>query len=503
MTEMRPCYRLVSLAALLAVLPACSGGSGGGDDDDDGQYIETGRVEITLLLPPAAPAAQDPFAGVTAFHIAILGSTGTPIVEADFDADGPFEIQSLEPGAGRVVVFEGRNAAGTPVSRGRTLPIDIVEGSTPVQAQLYFSKVGAFSTVYGTPATRTGASTFTFSDGRVLIAGGLDGGGTALASAEIFDWVNDTVVTAGTMSSGGTAFSAAASLGADTLLITGGVTDLAGTPTDRANVYTHVPDGVGTWASGVPALPAVRRELAAAELGTGRVLVAGGTTTTATLGPALDTTFLFSWTGAVGAWAAGPAMNEPRMGAIALPASGDVAVFVGGFNNNVSGGNDDFSDDGDVFNWNGGSVVLAPGGGPQIGSSRGWSGVLEIAANQWLVWGGEEGDNNSHNLLDIVELWTWTGSAITADVRQDLPDVQRGGTAGLLTGGQILLLGGSTGQYPANSAANTASIYDVGLDSFTDLTPPPGATLGGTAAPLPDGTSLVVIDGAVLRFNPL
>lgn len=499
---MRLLTRLAIVAAALAALPACSGG-GGGDDDDDSEYVETGRVEITLLLPPATPAGQDPFDGVVAYHIAILNSAGTVLVEEDFDASDPLEIRSLDPGDDRVVVFEGRDAVGTPLSRGRTLPLDIVEGSTPVEASLYFSKVGAFATVYGAPAARTGATTWTFSDGRVLIAGGLDGGGAPLATAELFDWVNDTVITAGTMSSGGTAFSVAASLGPDTLLIAGGVTDVAGTPTDLANVYTHVPGGVGAWAGGVPVLPAPRRELGGAELGTGRAMVAGGSATTAATGPALDTTFLFEWNGAIGAWSAGPAMNEPRMGALVLAASGDVAIVVGGYNNNVSGGNDDFSDDGDVFNWTGSALELAPGPGPQIGASRGWSGVLEVTANQWLVWGGEEGDNSTHDLLDLVELWTWNGTSITADSRQSLPTPQRGGTAGLLTGNQILLLGGSTGEYPANTPTSTAAIYDVAGDTFTNLSPSPGATLGGTAAPLPDGTSLVVIDGAVLRFNPL
>ena len=67
----------------------------------------------------------------------------------------------------------------------------------------------------------------------------------------------------------------------------------------------------------------------------------------------------------------------------------------------------------------------------------------------------------------------------------------------------IVLFGGNSGLYPINTPASTASIYDFAGDNFTTLSPSPGATLAGTSTPLPDGTSLVVIDGAVLRFNPL
>ena len=48
----------------------------------------------------------------------------------------------------------------------------------------------------------------------------------------------------------------------------------------------------------------------------------------------------------------------------------------------------------------------------------------------------------------------------------------------MLAGNQILLLGGSTGEYPLNQATDTASIYDVAGDNFTDLSPSPGPTLG-------------------------
>lgn len=494
--------RYLPLAALVFALPACSGGGGGGDDDDDGEYVEVGRVEVTLLVPPAV-AGQDPFEDVTTLHVEIRDAGGAVLVEGDFGVNDPMEIRSIPAGTGRVIVLEGRDALDAPVSRGRTLGIDVVEGAT-VPSSLYFSKIGAFATVYGSPAARTGAATWTFSDGRVLIAGGLDGGGSALASAELFDWETDSVIPAGTMTSSlGLAFPAVASLGNDTLLLAGGITASAGTPTDVAHVYTHVADGVGTWAASIPPLTGgARREHGAAGLGPGRALLAGGSATTSATGPALDTTLVFTWTGTAGAWTAGPDMQEPRMGAIVLPASGDTAIIAGGYNMNVSGGNDDFSDDIDIMSLNGGNVVLA-GGNPQLGPSRGWAGAAAVGADQWLVWGGEEGDNNGHGLTDIVELWTWTGTALTFSTRQDFPDVQRGGAGGILAGNQVLLLGGNADEYPTSTPRNTAVVYDIAGDSYTDLPASPGPTLGGTAAPLPDGTSLVVIDGAVLRFNPL
>lgn len=482
------------------LLPACSGGDGGGGGGGGGGDIETGRVEITLIVPPAAVPAQDPFTGVETFRVTILDSAGGIAAQADFGVNDPIEIRLLDPGADRVVVLEGRNDLLAPVSRGRTIPLDIVEGDT-VEATLYFARIGQFATVYGTPAVRTGASTWTFGDGRVLVAGGLDAGGVALASAEVFDWEADTMIAAGVMGTG-LAFAPIASLENDTVLLVGGITDSAGAPSASAQVYEHVPGGVGTWATGVPLMPGERREHGAAGLGPGRALVVGGTTTTAALGPALNTTFVFAWDGTSGTWSAGPDSQEARSGPIVLPAPSGVAIVAGGFNNNVGGGNDDFTDDVDVFSWNGAAAVIGAGN-PQIGATRGWSGATEVATNQWLVWGGEEGDNNAHNLMDVVELWTWNGTTLSFAQRQDLPDTQRGGAGGRLAGNQVLLLGGNDAEYPASTPKDVALIYDVVSDNFTPLPASPGLTLGGTAAPLPDGTSLVVIDGAVLRFNPL
>lgn len=496
MGEMRFGLPVLALLASLAV-PACSGGGGGGDDDDDGQYVEVGRVEISLLVPPTDVPAQDPFTGIATYHVEVQDSSGAAIAADDFQAGEDVEIQNLDAGTNRVVVLEGRNAGGVAVSRGRTLPFDIVESPTPVQRTLYFSRVGEFSTVYGTPAARTGAATWTFSDGSVLIAGGLVGG-TAVDTAELFDFTTDAVVTAGIMSSGAQAFAPVATLGNDSILIVGGVSNAAGDPTDVANVFTL---GAG-FASGVPALPVVRREHGVAELGTGRAMVAGGAASNAATGAATDTTYLFEWDGAVGNWATGPAMDEPRMGPLMFAISGDVAVVAGGYNNNVSSGNEDFSEDGDVYSWDGNNLVKNAGN-PQLEAPKGWSGVLETAANQWLVFGGEEDGGGGRNLLTLMELWTWTGTTFTEVPRDDLPTAQRGGAVGLLAGNLVLFLGGNTGLYPTDTPANTASIYDVSLDSFSSLPSSPGPTLGGNAAPLPDGTSLVVIDGAVLRYNPL
>ena len=487
----------------LLVLPAaaaCGGGGGGGGGD----YNETGRLEITMIVPPDDVPAQDPFAGAETLRITVLGSGGSVLLSEDFGVNDALEIRELEPGGGRVVVLEALDDTDAVISRGRTLPVDVVEGPT-VETSLYFSRVNEFATVYGTPAPRTGASAWAFSDGRVLIAGGLDGTGAAVTSAEVFDPETDSVLPAGDMAAPH-AFAAIAPLGGDTVLVTGGVTDAAGAVSAEADVYVHTPGGVGTWAAGVPAMSDARREHGAVELGTGRVFVAGGASSSAADGPPLRSTELFEWDGAAGVWTGGPDMDDPRMGGMALAADGDVAVFAGGFNDNQGGGGgpNDFSREYDVFTWNGADVD-ADVGNNGLTIRRGWASVLPLGGDEWLVFGGEvQAGGGAHSVVADVEQFTLTGGGnnLTTAALADLPAAQRDGAAGLVPGGRALLLGGNTAVYAGQTPAPTALVYDVTGDAFTPLPAGPGPTLGGAVLPLPDGTLLTVIDGAVLRFTP-
>lgn len=486
----------VSLAFAAAGCSGGGGGGGGGDDDDDDAG---GRVEIDLQVPPTGIPGQDPFADLTDYRVLVLDSAGGTLVDQTFPVSDPVEIAAIPEGPDRVVVFEGLDA-GTAVSRGRTLPVDFVEGETTT-ATIYFSRIGVFSTVGGAATPRFGPAVHAFSDGRVLIAGGLDTSGTAILTAELYEWTTNEVSGAGSMASGH-ALAPVVPLGNDTILIAGGLDGAS--PTDAADVYEHATSGAGTWTAAPAMTGGARREHAAVELGAGRAFLAGGAATNDTAGPPLDTTLLFEWDGATGTWTDGPLMNEPRMGAIGLAASGGIAIIAGGFtdNNNDGGGPNDFSRSYDVFTWNGAAIDEDLGVANDISPRRGWTAVISTGTDEWIVLGGEAGFVG-HTLLPDAQRYTFDGGTLSFEALDDLPSAQRGGGGGILADGRILVLGGLSTTYPTDTGTTFAAIYDPLEDAFSPVNGGlPGGSATGFVHALPDGTALVVIDGGVYRFNP-
>lgn len=107
-------------------------------------------------------------------------------------------------------------------------------------------------------------------DGRVLFAGGLDAGGAALASAEVYDPETDTIAPAPAL--GAARFDhAAARLGTDEVLVAGGRGTPGGAP--LASVDLYAPDASSRASGGT--LDEGRADFAMLASG-GRVLIAGG-----------------------------------------------------------------------------------------------------------------------------------------------------------------------------------------------------------------------------------
>jgi endoglucanase len=119
---------------------------------------------------------------------------------------------------------------------------------------------------------RFGAVAAALSDGRVLVAGGIDGSGNATASAEIYDPSTDAWTPAAPMGSA-SAFAAAAPLSGDRVLVAGG--DVDGSPSASAEIYDATSN---TW-SPAPSMEYARAQASAATLPDGTVWVFGGTTT--------------------------------------------------------------------------------------------------------------------------------------------------------------------------------------------------------------------------------
>lgn len=470
------------VTSLLAATTACNGGGGGGGGG------ESGRVTVQLIVPPAG--SPDPFLDVASYRVRVL-ENGAVVSETLYDANEDIVVLGLTEGTGRTVQLEAFDAATTRVSHGTTLPFDFEDGAN-VTVTMYFARSNSFNEVHGNTAGRTGASTAVLSDGSVLIAGGIVGA-AAVTSAEIFDFETDSVLPSGTMGSPH-AYAATAMLDANTVLVAGGQ-DAAGAPLAGADVFVYQPaSSAGSWVGSVPAMSTARREAGAAALTAGVALVAGGVGT----GAPLDTTEIFQWNGASGTWTAGPAMSGPRRGPVVLEIGSNKAIVGGGRDDQGGGGGPSAGYDktSELFTWGGASATKANAN--DFRAERSLAAIVRLSATSWLIAGGQ----NGNGLLDTTEVVTLNGGAtdFASVAGPDLPNAQRRGGGGLLADGDVLLLGGDGATNDTIAATNDAYLYDGA--TITDFLPTPGNTATSTVVALPDGTALVIVDGAVLRYNP-
>lgn len=478
----RPLLAAALVASLLAATTAaCSGGSGGGGG-------ESGRVTVQLIVPPEG--SPDPFLDVASYRVRVLES-GAVVRETTYDANEDLVVLGLTEGADRTVQLDAFDAATTRVAHGTTLPFDFIDGEN-VTVTMYFARSNSFNGVHGSTAGRSGASTAVLSDGSVLIAGGLVGG-TAVATAEIFDFETDSVLPSGTMGSPH-AYASVALLDANTVLVAGGH-DGTGAPLAAADVFVYQPaSSAGSWASGVPPMSEPRREAGAAGLAAGVALVAGGVGT----GAPLDTTEIFQWNGTTGAWAGGPAMAVPRRGPIVLELGASRAIVGGGRDDQGGGGGPSAGYDktSELFTWNG--AAAAKSGTSDFREERSLPAIVKLDATRWLLAGGQ----NGLGVLDSTEVVTLDGAGTDFNSADgpNLPVAHRRGGGGLLADGDTLLLGGDDGTGDAIAATDDAFLYDG--TTITAFTPTPGPTATSAVIALPDGTALIVIDGRVLRYNP-
>jgi len=180
---------------------------------------------------------------------------------------------------------------------------------------------------------RTAHSAFRLPDGKVLVVGGSNEGGTAPGSAELFDPGTGTWSPARSMSTARVNF-AAAMLTDGKVLITGGWHLVSGTALNTAEQYDPA---TGLW-SPIAAMGTPRYNQTATRLADGRILVSGGVNNDNQGGIATaelydPSTNLWAPTGSMAA----PRETDEAGGhpAVLLPATGDI-LAIGG-SNNLSG----------------------------------------------------------------------------------------------------------------------------------------------------------------------
>ncbi len=151
-----------------------------------------------------------------------------------------------------------------------------LQGQAVATAELYEASTGSFKPTGSMKDGRIAATATQLQDGRILMVGGQDTNGTALGTVEIYDPATGQFSLASNL---GTArLNATATTLADgTVLVTGGYTgtinkDSSGTPLDSAELYNPT---TNSWQA-VGAMGSTRRNHTATRLGDGSVLIAGG-----------------------------------------------------------------------------------------------------------------------------------------------------------------------------------------------------------------------------------
>jgi uncharacterized repeat protein (TIGR01451 family) len=166
----------------------------------------------------------------------------------------------------------------------------LVAGGTDVSAvtlnsaEIYDPLSNTWSAAASMASSHADAAAIALADGTVLVVGGVSSTGTFLVSAaERYDGSTNTWSSAGTLTLGGRTAASIAFTEQGDVLVAGGKTGAgAGSATSSAEVYD--PDS-GSW-SATASMGSTRTLHTATALPDGRVLVAGGTTSTTKLASA-------------------------------------------------------------------------------------------------------------------------------------------------------------------------------------------------------------------------
>ena len=196
---------------------------------------------------------------------------------------------------------------------------------------LYDSVTGVFSGTGNMTASRGGHTATLLANGKVLIAGGAaqDPTGTGLASAELYDPNTGTFTQTGSMAVGRFLHTATQLQNGRVLIVGGSLTSASG-PVATAEVYDPA-TGIFTMTG---AMATAREQHTATLLADGRVLIAGGTTSTGTSDPTASAEV---YDPSTGSFSVTGSMVEARIFHTAtLLLSGKVLVAGGGAENSTA-----------------------------------------------------------------------------------------------------------------------------------------------------------------------
>ena len=340
---------------------------------------------------------------------------------------------------GKVLVAGGLSGSTGPDGLG---------GTVVASAELYDPVTGTWTNTGSMHARRFQQTATLLSDGKVLVAGGIDGpfgSGTELASAELYDPATGTWTTTGSMHTG-RVYQTATLLPDGKVLVAGGFFEPAATPLASAELYDPA---TGTWTPTGP-MGSARYTHTATLLGDGEVLVAGGAGGPNTGTQSGDGFWKSAevFHPATGSWTATGEMDGYRLGSTAtLLSDGRVLVAGGG----TFGGRVPFVS-AELFDPTSGSWT--PTGSTQ--TLREFSTATLLPDGKVLLVGGglDGGVPATYAEFYDPSTGTWS-SAGTMVVARAAP------TATLLPNGKVLVTGGQDHASVGN-ALSSAELYDSG-----------------------------------------
>jgi hypothetical protein len=327
----------------------------------------------------------------------------------------------------------------TLLSDGKVLVAGGIDASGWVtSAELYDPETGSWTATGSMRTPRAGHTATLLSDGKVLVTGGINGASGSLASAELFDPATGSWTAARRMHS--TRLHATATLlpGGMVLVAGGDVSDGWGEYTSSAELYDP---STGTWTT-TENMTTPRGRHTATLLSDGNVLVAGGVIGVAdgVIGSAVAASAEL-YDPSTGTWTASASMSTARMGITATLLLDGKVLVAGGL-----GSDNDRS-----------AELYDPGAGSwtttgSMDAPRGNHSATLLPNGYVLVVGG--GDSNDP--VVTAELYNpGTGSWFATLSVGAKRDVQ---SATLLRDGTVLVVSGDTGTV----ASGYADLYDPG-----------------------------------------
>ena len=245
-----------------------------------------------------------------------------------WSASGLLNVARTEPAAALLADGTVLVAGGAYVDRTGTRVL--------VSAEIFDPETGTWSRTGDLATARRGAAAIVLVDGRVLVVGGLPTGRRlheaaipeALASAEIFDPGTGQWAAAGSLEAGRVDFSLVA-LPDGGALVAGGFVGPGETLPSPTHLVERLDPRTMQWAPTDPMIVGAASR-AAAVLGDGRVLLAGGLETPGYEGDSTAIADAELYDPVTGSWTAGTPLPEPRERASAAALADGSVLLVGG-----------------------------------------------------------------------------------------------------------------------------------------------------------------------------